>query len=87
MASIPKVPTKLDSSRAYVVAGGLESLGRKIVTFLIEKSARHIIVILRKSRDSKKRIQYEAEIASLTAKVYIETYNITNSSYVYKLAA
>ncbi|KAI4087699.1 MAG: hypothetical protein LQ339_008841 [Xanthoria mediterranea] len=87
VASPPKAPTKLDPSGAYVVAGGLGSLGRKIVTFLIEEGARHIIVLSRKGRDSKERAQYEAEIALLTAEVHIETCDITNSSHVQELAA
>ena len=87
VASPPKAPTKLDPSGAYVVAGGLGSLGRRIVTFLIEEGARHIIVLSRKGRDSKERAQYEAEIAPLTAEVHIETCDITNSSHVQELAA
>lgn len=56
---------KLDKKATYVIAGGLGDLGQRLCRLMIQRGARHILIISRRSLESEQRQKIEAEFSSI----------------------
>ena len=77
----------LDSNHTYAVAGGLGSLGRRVLNFLAEHGAKHLLVLSRRTLDDDDRQQLEGDLAVLGTKVYLERCDISNPEEMRDVAA
>ncbi|KAL8717594.1 MAG: hypothetical protein Q9225_005174 [Loekoesia sp. 1 TL-2023] len=80
-------PLYLDSSHTFVVAGGFGGLGRRILRFMAERGAKHILVLSRRNLNDVDRQALDADLGSLGARVYIERCDISSLTEVYGVAA
>ena len=83
LTSPPPQPLRLEADCSYLIAGGLGDLGLKIVRYVIDHGAKHVICLTRKRFDpaARRRLETELNTGSCGARVYIYTCDI-NDQYV-----
>ena len=80
-------PMQLEGSGTYVIAGGLGSLGQKIIHFLANHGAKSILILSRRNLDQSERHNLEEELGSSGAVVRIESCNIADLEEMQEVAA
>lgn len=82
----PNETMHLEGSSTYVIAGGLGGLGQKIIHFLANHGAKHILVLSRRNLGEIERLNIEQQLGSSGAKVRIEACDIANLGELQKVA-
>jgi NADPH:quinone reductase-like Zn-dependent oxidoreductase len=73
-------PLQLDPSGAYVVAGGLGDLGKRICRLLASHGAKHVVTLSRRDLSDDDRQAFEAEISQLGGVLHIVKCDIIDES-------
>lgn len=73
-------PLQLDPSGAYVVAGGLGDLGKRICRLLASHGAKHVVTLSRRDLPDDDRQAFEAEISQLGGVLHIVKCDIIDES-------
>ena len=60
----PRQPVALHADRSYLVTGGLHGLGLRVARWLVDRGARHLVLMGRRGADA----QAQAEVAALQAR-------------------
>ncbi|PGH11972.1 hypothetical protein AJ79_04559 [Helicocarpus griseus UAMH5409] len=76
--SKPPGPLQFNDRGTYLIAGGLGELGLEIAQFLIQRGAKHILLISRRSLDPAKRKEFEKQFTVSGAKVVVFLGDVTN---------
>jgi NADPH:quinone reductase-like Zn-dependent oxidoreductase len=75
-------PLVLGSNGAYVVAGGLGDLGKRLCRLLARHGAKHIVTLSRRTLDDDIRDEFEREIVELGGILHIVKCDITDKASV-----
>ncbi|KAI9665472.1 MAG: Type I Iterative PKS [Alyxoria varia] len=57
----------LDSYASYIIAGGLGYIGRRLCRLLVERGAKHLVVLSRRARSSPRQQELERDLRSIDA--------------------
>lgn len=80
-------PLRLRPDAAYVIAGGLGDLGRRIARFLAAHGAGHVVTLSRRKLEEHDRLSFEKELRTLGAELHIIRCDITDKKSVEVAAA
>ena len=74
----------LDSNATYVIAGGLGDLGQRVSRMMVNRGARHICALSRRTitNDEHQRIEHGLQMISREAKFYCKVCDIANATAV-----
>ena len=75
-------PLKLDETATYLVVGGLGTIGRDLVRFMVTHGARHIVVFSRRKFEYEEEQALERNLGSSKARIYVKTCDITELTQV-----
>ena len=76
----PGPPASLDSTKTYLLVGGLGGLGRRLAGLLVDLGARHLCFISRSGATSKEAKAFLRTMASLNVDVFVYQCDIADSS-------
>ena len=79
-AKPPELQLREDAT--YVVAGGLGSLGKKVIRFMSDHGARHLVILSRRHSNSNGQRCYETELGASRTKIRLMTCDITKLTSV-----
>ncbi|BDA68880.1 beta-ketoacyl synthase [Calothrix sp. PCC 7716] len=76
---LPSQEVKLRSDGTYLITGGLGALGRHVARFLVEKGARHLVLVGRR-RASDEALETLKDLEQLGAKVLVVQADVSNEA-------
>lgn len=72
------LPVQLHADATYIVVGGLGGLGRRIVDWMAEKGARHIVIFSRSAQVDSEAQSFLDRLASLGVVVRVDRCDVTS---------
>lgn len=80
---------KVDKKATYVIAGGLGDFGQRLCHLMIQRGARHILIISRRCLESDQRQKVEAQFSSIAedARFYSKSCDVGNESQLQEIVS
>lgn len=87
--SMEPLVVALESNATYVIAGGLGDLGQRVSRMMVNRGARHICALSRRTitNDEHQKIEHGLQMISREAKFYCKVCDIANATEVGKCIA
>ena len=79
-----KLPMTLDPTKAYIVVGGLGGIGRALGNWLVERGARHLIILSRSAGSSEISHLFSSELERQGCAVHMVAGDVSRSEDVTK---
>jgi len=68
---------RFDSEATYILAGGLGGLGRSIISWMMDRGARHFAILSRKGRADSEAVAFVNGLKSRSACVHMHSCDIS----------
>jgi len=81
----PNIPCVISDARTHVITGGLSGFGAEAAKWLVERGARHLVLISRRGAATEEAKTLVADLRAAGTQVYAEPCDITDRRQVEKL--